>query len=498
MKTIIRGAGLAWFASQTLCVSLWLASAGLAPAQTPVPVAPYVPLAADQLDTMVGPVALYPDPLLAEILAAATRPTEIVLADRYLSSGGEVALAGQMGWDASVVALTHYPTVLQWLDQNLSWTAELGQAFLNQQPDVMASVQRLRRKAETLGNLQSTAQETVQDDGVAIEIVPVNPTVIYLPVYVTAQVYFETAPVVPLITFGPPCGVGDWLECDIDWHRRRLLAWDADHPRPVGWWHARQPERESVTVQFWHPTPHDGYKGHFVHAGYDGHDGHDVRDGHDGHDGHQANSPSRAVAPGVGLGGHAETSWTHNSGNPGNSAEHPARMEHPPVAVHPPTPASVPSPAPGNRSYDLNPGTARSFTPTPVARTERWPSSPPSVSGASGWSQHRTDGPGRSNPSAPSASFGHAGEATSPRPGNYVPAPANPAPRFVPPPTPENNSRPTYRYDAPEPSHVRPTVPTHTESPHENTASHSSSSGSSGGSVGRAHDANNTTSGNRP
>lgn len=466
MKTITRGAGLAWFASQTLCVSLWLASAGLAPAQTPAPVAPYVPLPADQLDTMVGPVALYPDPLLAEIFAAATRPTEIVLADRYLTSGGDVAQADQMGWDASVVALVHYPTVLQWLDQNLSWTAELGQAFLNQQPDVMASVQRLRRKAETLGNLQSTAQETVQDDGVAIEIVPVNPTVIYLPVYVTAQVYFESAPAVPLITFGPPCSVGDWLECDIDWHRQRVLAWDADHPRPAGWWHASEPQRESVAVQFWQPTPHGGRNGH------------------------PAGGSGRAAAPVMGLGGHSETSVTHTPGN------RPAREDYAPTAVHPP--ASVPSPATGNRSYDSNPGMARSFTPAPVERTERWPSPPSSTSGASGGAQHRTDVPVRSSPSAPSASFGHAGEAASPRPGGYVPAPANPAPRFVPPPAPENNSRPTYRYDAPESSHSQPTVPAHTESAHESGASHSGSSGSTGSSVSRSHDANSTNSGNHP
>ena len=146
-----------------------------------------------QLDQLLGPIALYPDPLIAQILPASTLPTQIVLADRYVSGGGDPNQIDQQPWDPSVQALARYPSVLKWMDDNLNWTTELGQAFLNQQPDVMDSIQRLRQSAYNLGNLQSTPQQQVINDGGDIEIVPADPQVIYVPVYQPDQVYYQSA-----------------------------------------------------------------------------------------------------------------------------------------------------------------------------------------------------------------------------------------------------------------------------------------------------------------
>ena len=107
----------------------------------------YQPLSGEQLDQLLGPIALYPDPLIAQILPASTLPTQIVMADRYISGGGDPNQIDQQPWDASVQALARYPNVLKWMDDNLNWTTELGQAFLNQQQDVMDSIQRLRQSA---------------------------------------------------------------------------------------------------------------------------------------------------------------------------------------------------------------------------------------------------------------------------------------------------------------------------------------------------------------
>ena len=110
----------------------------------------YQPLSGAQLDQLLGPIALYPDPLIAQILPASTFPTEIVMADRYISDGGDPNQIDQQPWDPSVQALARYPNVLQWMDQNLDWTTELGQAFLYQQQDVMDFIQELRQSAYNL------------------------------------------------------------------------------------------------------------------------------------------------------------------------------------------------------------------------------------------------------------------------------------------------------------------------------------------------------------
>jgi hypothetical protein len=85
-----------------------------------------------ELDRMLGAIALYPDPLIAQLLPAATLPEQVVLADRYVRAGGDPAQIDQQTWDLSVKAVARYPSVLQMMDDNLAWTTDLGQAFLNQ------------------------------------------------------------------------------------------------------------------------------------------------------------------------------------------------------------------------------------------------------------------------------------------------------------------------------------------------------------------------------
>src|ERR1019366_6145048 len=130
-----------------LCVFTGTGMSLRAQMAVPPPMATYQLISEAQLDQLLGPIALYPDPLIAQILPASTFPTEIVMAGRYVSGGGDPNQIDQQPWDPSVQGLARYPNVLQWMDQNLDWTTELGQAFLNQQQDVMDSIQRLRQSA---------------------------------------------------------------------------------------------------------------------------------------------------------------------------------------------------------------------------------------------------------------------------------------------------------------------------------------------------------------
>lgn len=235
-------------------------------AQDEVPVPPptpdYQPLTDPQLDQLLGPIALYPDPLTAQILPAATQPTQIVLADRYILSGGDTNQIDQQPWDASVRGLAHYPTVLKWMDDNLNWTTELGQAFLNQQQDVMSSIQRLRATAQSLGNLPSTPQQQVVVNPTYIEIIPTDPQIIYVPVYDPTVIYYQQPFGSPFITFGFGFGVGLWLNHDCDWGHRNIVVWSRSHPRPPNFWHEPPHQRSTVFINnnnnnythVWHPT----------------------------------------------------------------------------------------------------------------------------------------------------------------------------------------------------------------------------------------------------
>ena len=166
---------------------------------------------ADQLDALVAPIALYPDALVAQVLAAASYPDQVAYASDWLQQNSGLtgtALANavdQQNWDPSVKALTQFSSVLNDLAKNLSWTSSLGQAFVNQQSDVMAAVQTMRAKAQAAGTLQSSSQITVtQQSPSTIVIQPANPDVVYVPQYNPTVVY-GTPYVVPYYT--PPVTV---------------------------------------------------------------------------------------------------------------------------------------------------------------------------------------------------------------------------------------------------------------------------------------------------
>jgi hypothetical protein len=179
-------------------------------------------LTSDQLDALVAPIALYPDALVAQVLAAATNPDQITYADDWLAqnrnlTGSALGQAvNEQSWDPSVKALTQFSSVLDNLAHNLSWTSSLGQAFANQQSDVMAAVQAMRAKAQAAGTLQSNSQITVtQPASTTIVIQPANPQVVYVPQYNPAVVYgapvvvpMYVAPPLPVTSFGLYFGSG--------------------------------------------------------------------------------------------------------------------------------------------------------------------------------------------------------------------------------------------------------------------------------------------------
>src|SRR5580692_5728749 len=156
---------------------------------------PYSQQTPDQLQQLVAPIALYPDSLVAQILAASTFPEQVVEADRWLQANPDMKgdALGQavdpQPWDPSVKALTAFPSVLGNMDKNLSWTSSLGDAYYNQQQDVMDAVQVMRQRAQAAGNLQSTSQQTVADQDSTITIEPTSTEVVYVPAYDPWLVY---------------------------------------------------------------------------------------------------------------------------------------------------------------------------------------------------------------------------------------------------------------------------------------------------------------------
>jgi len=141
------------------------------------------------LQQLVAPIALYPDSLVAQILAASTFPEQVVEADRWVQAhpdlkGDALAQAvDQQPWDPSVKALTAFPSVLGNMDKNLSWTSSLGDAYYNQQQDVTDAVQVMRQRAQAAGDLKTTPQQVVTAQGSTIVIEPANPDVVYVPAY---------------------------------------------------------------------------------------------------------------------------------------------------------------------------------------------------------------------------------------------------------------------------------------------------------------------------
>ena len=210
---------------------------------------PPAALPPDQLDQLVAPIALYPDPLLAQVLPAATFPTDVVEADRWVKQHQnlkaqqltDAVVKANLPYDPSIISLIQFPTVLDRLSQQLDWTTTLGNAFLTQRGDVMDAVQRMRRKAQQMGNLKSGEQVKVVSSSNSIEIQPTNPQVIYVPTYNPQVVYAQPPPppgpstgamvATGLLSFGLGVAVGAasnngccWYGGSMGWHSHTVVV----------------------------------------------------------------------------------------------------------------------------------------------------------------------------------------------------------------------------------------------------------------------------------
>jgi hypothetical protein len=223
----------------------------------------------EQLDQLLGPIALYPDALIALILPAATTSSDVVLAARYLAGGsaGPAAIDDQT-WDDSVKALAHYPSVVAWMDQNLAWTKQVGEAFATQPAEVMKSIQRLRNAARAAGTLVDTPQQQVVTQAETITIIPAQPDVIYVPYY-DPEIVYVRRPNYPyysgsFFSFSVGYPVGFWLGYNVDWSHRRI--WVVDRRERERYWREtrdwRRPSFPTETVVIhdsprrpWTPSP---------------------------------------------------------------------------------------------------------------------------------------------------------------------------------------------------------------------------------------------------
>jgi hypothetical protein len=210
------------------------------------------PMSPGQLAQLLAPIALYPDALVAQVLAASTYPAQVSAADQWLQSMGGAApeqiAAGanaQTSWDPSVKALTAFPQVLAMLDRNLQWTTTLGNAYYNQPQDVLQTIQVLRQRAEQAGNLESSPQEEVSDNQGNIDIAPADPQTVYVPNYNPWNVYGQPVSPYPgfsllgtvgsflgnaLISYGPGIAMHafmatpwGWLGWGLDWLAHSIL-----------------------------------------------------------------------------------------------------------------------------------------------------------------------------------------------------------------------------------------------------------------------------------
>jgi len=233
-----------------------LAPAGGGPATAEVASGAPVPL--DTLKKLVGPIALYPDPLIALVLPASTMPADLAAAAQYLAGNGDPSQVDNQPWDPSVRGLAHYPTVLEWMAQNPDWTQSLGAAFASDPSGVMNAIQQLRAMAKAAGTLSDTPQQQIVDEGGSIAIEPADPDVIYVPSY-DPDVVFAGNPYDgyggPYLTFGIGYPVGFWLGYGFDWDRHALWFGDwRNWHNGGGWGHPVFPgQRGYVSAAYDHP-----------------------------------------------------------------------------------------------------------------------------------------------------------------------------------------------------------------------------------------------------
>lgn len=201
----------------------------------------------DQLDSLVAPIALYPDPMLAQVLAASTYPLEIMQLQQWLTKNkglkdkALVDAVSKQPWDPSVQGLAAIPDVVKRLADDIQWTTDLGNAFLAQQSDVMDAVQRMRKKAKDAGNLKSTEQQKVETKVVESKQVVIieqsNPQVVYVPSYNPVVVYGPPVYPYPPITYPPPGYYAAGVAISFGVGLAMGAAWGGGWGYNAGWGH---------------------------------------------------------------------------------------------------------------------------------------------------------------------------------------------------------------------------------------------------------------------
>jgi hypothetical protein len=226
------------------------------------------------LDSLVAPIALYPDALVAHVLPASTYPVQVVEAARAQHQSGQVEQGEASQWDSSVQALLGFPAVLAMMNDRISWTTQLGQAVADDQGAVLAAIQRVRTEAKKAGNLQTNDKQTVALQGDNIVIEPANPQVIYVPQYDPVAILSPPPPwgyypvAYGVVGWGPACAIGPLGFFDIGWG-----PWPAFFGGSI------------IVVDHHHDHDHDHDHDH-------GHDGHWDHDGHWNGGGHPWQPPS--------------------------------------------------------------------------------------------------------------------------------------------------------------------------------------------------------------
>ncbi|HSC16383.1 MAG TPA: DUF3300 domain-containing protein [Gammaproteobacteria bacterium] len=235
-RAVPRPAPRLWLAFAVLAVAAAMAALRPAAAQDNL-------ATAEELRELVGPIALYPDDLVAIVLPASTYPLQVVQAARFLEDReSDSSLKPNEDWDDSVVALLNYPEVIELMNDDLDWTYDLGTAVLNQRADVLSAIQDFRDEAYDAGNLRSDERQTITRADDAIEIKPADPQVIYVPyyepervvVYQPEPVYYYYPVAYPVYYYPYPAhyhfhtgffwGVNTWFS--IGWHSHYLHVYD--------------------------------------------------------------------------------------------------------------------------------------------------------------------------------------------------------------------------------------------------------------------------------
>jgi hypothetical protein len=266
--------------------------ADASPAQPPPQAAQQ---SSEQLEQLAAPIALYPDALIAQILAAATYPDEVVEAEQWMAQhkdlqGEQLAQeVDKQSWDPSVKALTQFPAVLANMNQNVAWTSELGDAQTNQQQELTQAIQVMRQRAKQAGNLNTTTQEKVSTKGQTIVIQPAETDVVYVPQYDPWLVYGAPLAVFPGwypypglfldspgIGFGLGFGVGlfggfgwGWHHWGYDWHHHGRVEYNHNtyisHSRTI----VNRNDYHSGRTNFNHAADSHG-RGFAGHEGFHG------------------------------------------------------------------------------------------------------------------------------------------------------------------------------------------------------------------------------------